>query len=219
MNIYWYGQSFFKIESDRTVLAADPFDQSLGLKVPRLAADVVILTDKDNEHNNAKAVKGPEGAEPFLIDSPGEYEVNNIFVQGILIKPESKEKEADKKKDTTIYRIDLEGISLVHLGNLNQILTEEQAEKLEGIDILMIPVGGAYALNAKQAAEMISQLEPRIVIPMQYDIPGLKLKNKLAGLDAFCKEIGVCPKEKTNKFKIAKKDLPQEDLQVAILEP
>lgn len=219
MNIYWYGQSFFKIESDKNVLVADPFDQSLGLKVPRLTADVVILTDKNNEHNNVKAIKGPEGAEPFLIDSPGEYEVNNIFVQGILIKPEDKKKENGEREDTIIYRIDLEGISLVHLGNLNQILTEEQAEKLESIDILMIPVGGVYSLNAKQAAELISQLEPRIVIPMQYEIPGLKLKNKITGLDAFCKEIGVCPKEKTNKFKIAKKDLPQEDLQVAILEP
>lgn len=219
MNIYWYGQSFFKIESDKNVLAADPFDQSLGLKTPRLAADVVILTDKNNEHNNAKAIKGPEGAETFLIDSPGEYEVNNIFVQGILIRPEGKEKEGEKKKDTVIYRIDLEGVSLAHLGNLSQILTEEQAEKFEGVDILMIPVGGGSALGAKQAAELIAQLEPRIVIPMQYDIPGLKLKNKIGGLDAFCKEIGVCPKEKTNKFKIAKKDLPQEDLQVAILEP
>lgn len=214
MNIYWYGQSFFKIESDKSVLAADPFDQSLGLKVPRLAADVVILTAKDNEHNNAEAIKGTGAGAPFLIDSPGEYEINNIFIQGVLIKPAEKEKEG-----VIIYRIDLEGMSLAHLGNLNRILTEEEAEKLEGIDILMIPVGGGTSLSAKQATELISQLEPRIVIPMQYDLPGLKLKNKIASLNVFCKEIGVCPKDKTNKLKISKKDLPVEDLQVAVLEP
>ncbi|MFA6215279.1 MAG: MBL fold metallo-hydrolase [Patescibacteria group bacterium] len=218
MNIYWFGQNCFKIEGEKSILVTDPFDNSLGLKVPRLAADVITLSQPDNETNNEKSIKGVGENPPFLIASAGEYEVKNIFIYGIA----ADSKETEKKKGATqnlIYRFEIDGVSLAHLGNLDHILENGQMETLEGVDILIIPVGGNSTINAKQATEVISQLEPRIVIPMAYDLPGLKLKGKLDGISSFCKEIGVCPKENLNKFKISKKDLPQQDLQVVILQP
>ena len=217
MIIQWFGQSCFRIESDKSALVTDPFDANIGLRVPRLSANVVTVSHDHDDHNNASAVKGVGEAAPFIITNPGEYEVNNIFIYGI---PSFHDDEKGQKRGSNIiYRFELEGMSVAHLGDLGHILENGQTEKLEGVDILMIPVGGTYTINSKQAIQLISQLEPRIVIPMHYAIPGLKLSNKIDTLDPFCKEIGVCPKETVNKFKISKKDLPQEDLQVVVFQP
>lgn len=217
MIINWFGQSCFKIQGDKSVLVTDPFDNSYGLKVPRLSADVVTISHDHNDHNNAKAVKGINEDQPFVIKEAGEYEVKNIFIYGIPSYHDNQEgKESGKN---IIYRIEMDGISLAHLGDLGHVLTNGQIEKLEGVDILMIPVGGIYTIGAKLATEIISQLEPRIVIPMHYNITGLKLKKKIDGINTFCKEFGACPTEEINKFKVTKKDLPQEDLKVVILQP
>jgi L-ascorbate metabolism protein UlaG (beta-lactamase superfamily) len=211
MIINWFGQTSFRIQGDKSVLITDPFDASFGLKVPRYSADVVTLSDSNNEHLNAEAVKGTSAdSEPHIISVPGEYEVKSIFIIGV--KPHGE------KTNNLIYRFEIDGVTIGHLGNLDHVLSNGELERMEGVDILMIPVGGGKALNAKQATEIISQLEPRIVIPMAYNIPGLKTKEKLDDLNAFCKEIGVCPKEKMAKFKVTKKDLPAEDLQVIVFE-
>ncbi|MFA6322552.1 MAG: MBL fold metallo-hydrolase [Candidatus Buchananbacteria bacterium] len=217
MNIYWYGQSFFKIEGDKSVLVIDPFDNSFGLKLPRLSADVVTVSHDHSDHNNVDSIKGIGDDDPFVITSPGEYEVKGIFIQGMAAFHDDK--EGSEQGENIIYRYDIDGISLAHLGDLGHSLTDHQLEKLEGVDILFIPVGGGSTIDAKKATEVISQLEPRIVIPMHYSLPGLKTKTKLDDLNAFCKEIGVCPKEKINKYKITKKDLPQDNLQIIVLEP
>jgi len=217
MIINWFGQSCFKIQGEKATLVTDPFDKTYGLKMPRLAADIITSSHDHNDHNNTKSVKGIDEKEPFIINSPGEYEVKNTFIYGIPSFHDDK--QGKERGSNIIYRIEMDGISLAHLGDLGHNLINGQIEKLEGIDILMIPVGGTYTINAKQATEIISQLEPRIVIPMHYNLPGLKLKNKIEGIDAFCKEFGACPKEEINKFKITKKDLPQDDLKVVILQP
>jgi len=217
MIITWFGQSCFKIQGLNCTLITDPFDKSCGLKVPRLAADVVTTSHDHQDHNNVKAVKSMADSKPFIIDGPGEYEIKNIFIYGV--RSYHDDKEGQERGQNIIYRVEIDGISLAHLGDLGHTLGNGQVEKLEGVDILMIPVGGTYTINAKQATEVISQLEPRIVIPMHYNIPGLKLPKKLNSVDVFCKEIGVCPKEKISKFKISKKDLPSEKMEVVILQP
>jgi len=210
MIINWFGQSCFRIQGDKSVLVIDPLDKSCGLKVSRLAADIVALTQDQTEPN----IKGVTEAEPFIVSNGGEYEVKDTFIYGIPVNPNGEGKKSATK---VIYRIEIDGVTLVHLGNISQPLSTGEMEKLEGADILMIPVGGGNTLDAKQATEIISHLEPRIVIPMSYQLPGLK--EKLDNIDKFCKEFGVCPTEQINKFKISKKDLPQDDLQVVVLEP
>ncbi len=213
MFINWLGQSCFKIQGENVILITDPLDDSCGLKMPKTSADIITLSA---DQASAKLIKGTTNSEPFIIGGPGEYEFRKTFIYGINV---SESKDGEKKNRNIAYKIEIDGIRLVHLGNLESAIINGQMEKLEGADILMIPVGGGSTIKSKQAVEIISQLEPRIVIPMCYNIPGLKLKNKIESVGDFCKEIGVCPKEELNKYKISKKDLPQNDLQVVILKP
>jgi len=214
MIINWFGQTCFKIQGQASTLITDPLDKSCGLRIPRLAADVVTIS---RNNNNAQTVKGIIDQEPFIIDGPGEYEAKNIFIYGIPAAGQEKDGKAGSQN--IIYRIEMEGITIAHLGFLDHVIENGEIEKLEGTDILILPVGGGDTINAKQATEIISQLEPRIVIPMYYSLPGLKLKNKIDDVKIFCKEFGACPREEINKFKITKKDLPQEDLKVIVLQP
>jgi len=213
MHITWHGQSCFKIQGQNVTIITDPFDKSYGLKVPRMAADIITSSHDHNDHNNVKAVKGIDESSPFIITGSGEYEVKDVFVYGIPCFHDKN--EGQDRGENTIYRIEIDNLTLVHLGDLGHAFANGQLEKLKQVDILFVPVGGVYTIDAKAASEVISQIEPRIVIPMHYQIPGLKLK--LDSLDKFCKEIGVCPTEKLAKLKIAKKDLPAEDMKVVVL--
>lgn len=207
MTITWLGHSCFKIQDKEVTIVTDPFDASIGLKVPRSEADIVTISHDHHDHNNLEAIKGS----PFVIKGSGEYEVKNVFVYGIPSfhdKSEGKERGAN-----TIYLINAENIKVAHLGDLGQTsLNDEQLERLDGVDILLVPIGGVYTIGAKEAVDIINQIEPRIVIPMHYKVPGLKIN--LDGLDKFCKEIGICKKEAIDKLKITKKDLPTEEMEV-----
>lgn len=215
MIINWFGQSCFKIQGDKSTIITDPFTYEYGLKSPRFIGDIVTISHDHGDHNNYQAVKGADNSDPFVIQGPGEYEVKQTFIYGVpSFHDDTKGSERGRN---TIYRIEIDGISIGHLGDLGHLLENEQLEKLEGVDILMIPVGGHYTIDGKTATKVISQIEPRLVIPMHYKIPGLKVK--IDDLDVFCKEIGVCPKETIPKLKIVKKDLPQQDLQVITFQP
>lgn len=206
MVINWFGQNCFKIIGDKVTLIFDPFDSSIGLKVPRFSADIVLLTEKEME-KNAEDIKGLLEKDPFIISGPGEYEVHNVLIHGV------------ESEDRTVYRTELDGISLGVLGRADKALSGEELEIIEGVDILFCPIGGGNSLDAKTATSVISQVEPRIVIPCLYQIKGLKSKENIEGVDKFCKEIGVCPTENIDKYKIVKKDLPADDLRVIILAP
>jgi L-ascorbate metabolism protein UlaG (beta-lactamase superfamily) len=213
MTITWLGHACFKIQDKNVTIITDPYDPSIGLKLPRLAADIVTVSHDHYDHNNIGAIRGVNG-EPFVIKNPGEYELKGVFIYGL---PSWHDKSEGKERGTnTIYRIEMEDISLVHLGDLGHILNEDQIKILEGVDILCIPVGGVYTINAKEAAEVISQIEPRIVIPMHYKIPGLKIN--IDPIDKFAREMGVSVKEKLPKLKVSQKDLPQEETKIIILE-
>lgn len=213
MTITWLGQSCFKIQDKEITVIVDPYSNEVGFKLPRLAADIVSISHDHFDHNNVEAVSGTTGA-PFVISGPGEYEVKGVFVYGI---PSWHDKSEGKEKGSnTIYRIQMEGISVVHLGDLGHTLSEEEVAKLDGVDILLVPVGGHFTVGGSEAAEVVSQLEPRIVIPMHYKIPGLKMD--VDPVDKFLKEMGASKAEKLPKLKIVKKDLPQEETKVVLLE-
>jgi L-ascorbate metabolism protein UlaG (beta-lactamase superfamily) len=218
MQIQWFGQSYFKIQTKHNgndvVIATDPYDKTYGLKPPKFQADIVTISHDHNDHNNIKAING----DPFVITNPGEYETKGAFIYGI---PSWHDTEEGKVKGAnTMYRINVEDMNIVHLGDLGQDLTDEQLEKLSNVDILMIPVGGVYTIDAKRANEIINKIEPRIVIPMHYQIPGLKFKSggKLDSLDSFLKISGLTP-ETVDKFKISKKDLPAEETKLIVIKP
>lgn len=215
MVIQWFGQSCIKVQTkpgpngEVTVLF-DPFDPvKLGLKLPKLSADIVAVTHDHFDHNYVAGVSG----EYFLINGPGEYEVKQTFIYGLPGFHDNNQ-GADRGR-ITMYLLESEGMSLAHLGDLGQTeLTQEQLEHLEGVDILLLPVGGVYTINAKQAAAIVSQIDPRIIIPIHYRLPGLK--ENFDPVDKFIQEIGLksTPEE---KFKIVKKDLPQEETKLVLL--
>lgn len=212
MLITWYGQSCLKIVGSLTTIIIEPFDSSIGLKSPRLVGDIIIFSGEDKKV--ISKIKNSLDKAAFAISGAGEYEVKGTFVHALYADNGEDAKKSDVRN--TIYRIDIENITLAHLGYLDHKLSGEQLDHLEKIDILFIPVGGHGTLNGKQATDLISQIEPRVIVPMHYSVPGLK--KKLDSLDGFCKEIGICPKEHLPKLKIVKKDLPPDEMKVILLE-
>jgi len=217
MNIIWHGHSCFQISATRgknnqVNVVIDPFSEETGLRLPKLEADIVLVTHNHQDHNNIKAVSGS----PFLISGPGEYEVKNIFIQGIPSWHD--EKGGEERGENTIFVLETEEMRICHLGDLGQKeLTSEQLEQIGSIDILMIPIGGVYTISAKESIKIMSQIEPKIIIPMHYQIPKLKLK--LDGLDKFLKIMGIKTIEPLNKFTIKKKDLSEEEAKIIVLKP
>lgn len=224
MQIIWHGQSCFEIittpaKNSPVKIIIDPFSEEIGLRPPKLEADIALITHSHSDHNNIKAVSGPSassGQAPFLIEGSGEYEIKNIFVQGIHSWHDSS--QGKERGENTIYTLESEEIRLCHLGDLGQNeLTEEQLEKIGDVDILMVPVGGVYTISGKEAAGIMSQIEPKIILPMHYHIP--KLKIKLDGLDKFLKPLGIKSIEPINKLTIKKKDIPTEEAKIIVLKP
>lgn len=228
MTIIWHGQSFFEIvtkdkEGKELKIVLDPFDENIGLKVPKTEARILLITHKHSDHSNKKAISAPKsgyppflGDEPsihlhstlkgFVIEEPGEYEINGVYVQAIPALGE-----------VIIYLIETEGIKICHLGDFGQKeLTPEQLDQIGDIDILMVPIGGVYTIDAKGASKIISQIEPKLVIPMHYRPPELKLK--LNPLEQFLKEMGSPAIEVQKKLKVKSSDLPKEKTQIVVLE-
>ncbi len=211
MIITWWGQSCFRIQdkigSDGITVVTDPFDNSLGLKVPNFEADIVTVSHDHFDHSNTGSLRG----EPFIVSSAGEYDLKGVMIQGV--DSFHDEKEGEERGRNVIYRLEIEEISVVHLGDLGHVLDNKQLEHLVGVDILMIPVGGTYTLDSKNAVKVVSQIEPRMVIPMHYKVPGLKID--LEGVDSFIKELGIKPSYE-DKLKISKKELPQENMELVV---
>jgi L-ascorbate metabolism protein UlaG (beta-lactamase superfamily) len=212
MQIIWHGYSSVRIESKNgelnSTLLTDPFENETSIRFPRtIEPDVLVLSHQDRKQFNVGAVQGS----PFTVSDPGEYEVKGVFVYGI------QDPLADEGKERPIiYRIMSEGMSIAFLGQLNRKPTNFELEQLDNIDILLLPVGGGEALDADKAAELITVIEPRVVVPLNYSLPGMK--KKLGSVDEFCKHLGASNCEKMTKLKIQRKDLPAETLVVAVLD-
>jgi len=216
MIITWYGNSCFRIQEQsrdhEVALLTDPFSPEDGKKLPRsLTADIVTVSHDHPRHNHVAAV----GGEPFVIEGPGEYEVKEMFITGVGTYHDMV--EGKEKGRNTIYYINVGGLHLLHLGDLNHALGEKHVEDLHSIDILFLPVGGGDVLNAKKAQEVVDQIEPRVIIPMHYKTSGFCPKCDTA--DPFLKAMGAGKLEALPKLKINDKDLPQEEMKVIILEP
>ena len=189
-------------------MVTDPYVGGDGLRYPRtLSAAMVAQSHEGDDANNVEAISGPDKKKPFLVSHAGEYEVQGIFVTGIR----APKKNGDEH---TMFRISMEGVKVAFLGSLDRKLKEQEIERLGDIDVLIVPVGGGDVLDKDAAQEVVNQVEPRIVVPSYFHISGSK--RKLADVETFCKEL-ACPREDTNKLKISKSSLPQDDIQVVIL--
>ena len=209
MSITWYGHSCFRLESKDTSLLIDPFSSEIGLRPPKIKDNIVLVSHQHYDHNNIDQM--PE--ESFLIKGPGEYEVKGVFIKGIQSFHDKS--QGQERGLNTIYVIKMEDMVLAHLGDFGEgRLSEEQVEKIGDIDILMIPVGGVYTINYKEAVEAINQIEPKIVIPMHYNIQGLKID--IDGPEKFLKEMSLTPEKADKSYKVQKKNLPVEEMKLVI---
>lgn len=216
MNIQYYGHSCFKITAkpegrgqDDVIIFIDPFDKSIGLRPPQGNANLVLVTHDHPDHNNVSALKG----DPRLIDIPGEYSVFGTHIVGVDSFHDAKS-GAERGKNT-FYIIEAEGIRLCHLGDLGTDLNEKQLEEINGVDILMLPIGGKYTIDGEKAAEIARKIEPAIIIPMHF-----KIKGSTVDVDdekKFCSEIGNCPKESVSKISLKKKDLEDKKMNVVLM--
>lgn len=206
MEITWYGLSCFRItERKHATVVTDPFGSTFGLPELKLKADIVTVSHEAKGHNNKAAVSSRK----HVVDGPGEYEVGGVFITGIA---------TFDKSDTfrnVVYVFDYMGLTVAHLGDMQQVPTQKQIEALEQVNILLVPVGAGSSLNAAQASELVSMLEPNIVIPMHYQIPRLKLE--LETVDRFLKEMGVTDVREEDSLRISSSSLPEETETVILL--
>jgi L-ascorbate metabolism protein UlaG (beta-lactamase superfamily) len=210
MEIVWYGQSCFRIRTRGVAVVTDPYGPELGLTLPRLRAHIVTVSHQHADHNNLRGIRS--GA--YVIKAPGEYEIRDTFIFGVATTHNTP-----RNKDlggNTAYLIEMEDMAVCHLGDLGQPLTQEQVEQLDGVDILLVPVGGRDTLAPSGAAEVISQLEPSVVIPMHYKVPGIQAN--LGSLSRFLTEMGVSEPKQLESLSISKSQLGDEP-RVVVLKP
>lgn len=215
MEIRFIGHSCFEIKSKNINLVIDPYDDKIGYKLPKLSADVLLISHDHFDHSNKKGVSDYK----LLVEGPGEYETNGVFIYGRATYHDTK--NGGDRGDNTIYLINADGFNILHLGDLGHELSQSTMEKISNIDVLMIPVGGKYTIDAKTATKVISALEPGIVIPMHYktdDLTGIK---DIDDIDRFLDEMGIENGEKQGIDKLvikSKNDIPEET-EVVILKP
>lgn len=199
MELTWYGLSCFRIsERKYATIVTDPYNGKLGLPELQLKANVVTISHDAPGHNHAPAVSGATQ----IISGPGEYEIGNVFITGISTATD------DARERNILYLFDYDGLTVAHLGDMKKVPSQTQIEALEQVNVLLVPVGGGNSLNAAQAAELVSMLEPNIVIPMHYHIPGLTLG--LDQVDRFLKEMGVTDPKEDASLRISAQNLPEE---------
>jgi len=213
MEIRHIGHSCFEIKNKNISIVTDPFSSEVGLKLPKLKANIITTSHDHFDHNNVSAVDSAyTDKKAFVINGAGGYEIEGVLIEGI--RTFHDDKSGTERGINTVYDIKMDGISICHLGDLGGDMTEDQMEELDGVDILLVPVGGKYTLDAEGAVKIINKIEPRIIIPMHYATSGLKMD--LDEVDKFVKEMGI-EAENLDVLKIEKKDLPVEGMRLVIL--
>ncbi len=206
MEINWYGMSCFRItERKHATIVTDPYAADMGLGELKLKADVVTISHDALGHNFTQAVSGME----HVLDGPGEYEIGSVFITGISTSSKSR------KFNNIIYVFDYDGLTVAHLGDIGAVPSQKQIEDLEMVNVLLVPVGAGSSLNAARAAELMSMIEPNIVIPMHYELPGLK--PTLDPLEKFLKEMGATDAKVAPSLKVSSADSLPEETEVVIL--
>jgi L-ascorbate metabolism protein UlaG (beta-lactamase superfamily) len=190
-------------------VVTDPYDHNaVGFKQLKLRGEIVTISHDAPGHNFVKSVKGHSR----VITGPGEFEIGGVFITAVQTNRKSKS-SADELRNT-LYVFDYDGITIAHLGDLQRVPSQTEIENLGGVNVALVPVGGGKSLNAAKAAEIVSLLEPGIVIPMHYQVPESKLK--LDPLSRFLKEMGVGKIDPVPSLKITRTSVPSESRVVVL---
>ncbi len=206
----WYGHNCFRIKTRDATILTDPVGKNTGYAMPRQTADIVTLSHDHPGHANLAAVK-PEFK---IVSGPGEYEMNDVFITGIRTYHDTA--SGRELGYNTVYLIETEGMIICHLGDLGHLPNAEQVEQMAQCDILLVPAGGGPLLSVEQAAEVVSQLEPKLIIPMQYRTT---IGDSTRGpLEPFLAALGLSAPETVDKLVVRLSDL-SDATQIAVLQP
>jgi len=204
MEITWYGLSCFRLaERGMATVVADPYDHKVaGFEPLKVRGDIVTISHDAPGHNFATGVKGKN----LVITGPGEYEVGSVFITGVQTNNPGKYDSAEQRN--TLYVYDYEGITIAHLGDLRRVPSQSEIEALGNVHVALVPVGGGNGLSAAKAVEVISLLEPGIVIPMHYMVPNCLVN--LSHVDKFLKEMGLGDIPVQPSLKLTSNTIPEE---------
>ncbi len=213
MEITWHGNSCFRInERGMASVVTDPYDpEVVGIDPGKLRAEVVTVSCDNPGHNFIKGIRG----KAFEIVGPGEYEIGGVFITGVRINGSNRKTTADEVRNT-VYLIDYNGLKIAHLGELNNVPSQTEVEGLGEVHVALVPVGGMTSLNAAKAAEVISLLEPSIVIPMHYSTGTSALG--LDSLSKFLKEMGLTQVDTEESIKLTSVNILPEETRVMVLD-
>jgi len=215
MDIYPLGHSSFRIKGKTVTVVTDPFDGSLvGFPFPKhTTADIVTVSHPHADHNQSALIE----EHPYVVEGPGEYEIKGVGIIGIPLYHD--EKKGAERGSVTAYHMEIDELNIVHLGDIGAMPTSDEIERLDGVDILFIPVGGSFTLDLGQVVNLISELEPSVVIPMHYKTARHNPKEfgVLTGIPEFLKAMGKEAVPAVPKFSTTKDKLPTE-MQIVVLE-
>ena len=201
MEIVWFGHASVMLSTAGGALVADPFPDSLGISMAEKRAQIVTVS---NSHPNHSSTDGFRDS-PRIIDEPGEYEVGGYYLSGMATTAENE----GEALVNTVFTIRTEGLIVCHLGDLNQILTPSQAQRLNETDVLIVPAGGGCTLDPSRAAELVNLISPRIVIPVHYRTEGVSSVD-LEPIDSFLGHIGVSDVAPQLRLNVTATNLPRE---------
>jgi len=200
MDISWLGHSCFRIKGTNATIITDPYSPDLGYSLGQPTARVLTVSHQHPGHSYVQGI----GGEPKVVSGPGEYEISGILIMGMATFHD--EEKGSKRGKNTTYLMEVDEVSICHLGDLGHVLTTEQVEEMENVDVLLLPVGGVSTINAPMAAQVVRQLEPKVVIPMHYKTGALS--RELEPVDRFLKETGVKEVSSQTKLSFTKAGLP-----------
>ncbi len=200
MDISWLGHSCFRIRGGHATIITDPYSPDLGYTLGKPTARIVTVSHQHPGHSYVQGIDG----EPKMVPGPGEYEIGDVLIIGLATFHDGD--KGGKRGKNTIYIMEVDEVTVCHLGDLGHVLTTEQVEEIEKVDVLLLPVGGVSTIDAPMAAEVVRQLEPKLVVPMHYKTEALN--RELEPVDRFLQEMGA--KEVTSKPKLSftKANLP-----------
>jgi L-ascorbate metabolism protein UlaG (beta-lactamase superfamily) len=203
VKIRWFGHACFLLESqDGTKIVTDPFDGSVGYKIPMVEADIVTVSHDHYDHNYVEGVQG----DPEIMRSPGEYTIGGISIKGVPSFHD--EVKGAKRGPNIIYTFNIDGIKVCHVGDLGHLLSKSQLEEIGEIDVLMIPVGGTFTLDAEGAVAAIEQFSPKITIPMHFKTPAVSMP--IDPVDIFLEKMGQGEYLDSDTIEITTEDLGEE---------
>lgn len=213
MDITYLGHSSFKIKTRTAAVITDPFDpQMVGLKYSGVEGEIVTVSHEHRDHSATDKVSGIKK----IVDGPGEYEIMGVSIIGYPSFHDAKE-GAERGKNT-IYVIEADGLRLAHLGDLGHVLSDDLVNQMGAIDILMIPVGGKFTIGPKEAAEVVSKIDPYYILPMHYRISATPQFADIEPVETFLKETGMTV-ENLPKFTVKREDIIEDQLaKVIVLE-